>query len=141
VDWYEGLLRTRAAVNLVLDDVEHEVGTDVVRIEFEEAGKLRLGGPHAEIVGAKTRIALGGDLTAAPWEYFVSRTAQDIQEIVQETCDRLFPRCPEHEYHAMNAEPDRGVASWRCPGGTFTVAIGALGEPEPIDDPTGSGGS
>ena len=62
-----GFERSRAAVNLILHDVEHEVGPNVVRIEFDDAGKRGAGRRHATVVAAKTSINLGRDITGA-WE-------------------------------------------------------------------------
>ena len=117
--WKLGQERTRAAVNLVLHDIGHELGTYSIRIEFEDPPKLRLGVEHGWIVGAKTKIALGGDPAEAPWEYFVLRTAEDIQEVVQEDSGLAVPHCPQHEHHALNADIVSDVASWCCPESVF----------------------
>ena len=129
VDRYFGLERTRAAVHLVMHDVEYEVGANAVIIDYESADRPRIRGPHAEAIGTKSRVGLGGDVADAPWAYFVMRTAEALQEVVQEGRERLFPRCPEHGYHALNAEIASGAACWTCPEGSMTpIGIGALDE-------------
>ena len=129
MDWYAGLERTRAAVALVLHDVEYEFGSDAATIVFESPEKVRIGGPHGWVIGIKSKVALGGELAEAPWEYLVVRTAEDIQEVIQQDRERPFPRCPSHSFHPLTAQIASGVASWTCPQRSIApIAIGALGE-------------
>jgi hypothetical protein len=54
--------------------------------------------------------------------------AQDVQELVQETSDPLWPACPEHPDHPLLVEPDLGPDPfWVCHRtGLPVAAVGSL---------------
>jgi hypothetical protein len=54
--------------------------------------------------------------------------AQDLQEIVHERTDPLWPRCPEHRDHPLLVEPDLGPDPfWVCHRTGLPVApVGSL---------------
>jgi hypothetical protein len=54
--------------------------------------------------------------------------AQDVQELVQETSDPLWPACPEHPDHPLLVEPDLGPDPfWVCHRtGLPLAAVGSL---------------
>jgi hypothetical protein len=48
-------------------------------------------------------------------EVLLCLLAQDVQEVVHETRDPLWPRCPEHQDHPLLVEPDLGPDPfWVC---------------------------
>jgi hypothetical protein len=54
--------------------------------------------------------------------------AQDVQELVQESDDALWPACPEHLDHPLLVEPDLGPDPfWVCHRtGLPVAAVGSL---------------
>jgi hypothetical protein len=61
-------------------------------------------------------------------EHVPGLLAQDVQECVHETTDRLWPLCPEHRDHPLLVEPDLGPdAFWVCHRTGLPVApVGGL---------------
>ena len=61
-------------------------------------------------------------------EHVPGLVAQDVQEIVHEGTDPIWPRCPEHGDHALFVEPDLGPDPfWVCERTGLPVApVGAL---------------
>ena len=90
-------------------------------------------GPLAEAAGDLIAAAVAhrawwlGEWPAGA-EHLPCLLAQDVQEAVQASVDRLWPRCPEHPDHCLLVEPDLGPAPfWVCPRSGLPVApVGRL---------------
>jgi hypothetical protein len=61
-------------------------------------------------------------------EHVPGLVAQDVQEVVHEQLDPMWPRCPEHGDHPLFVEPDLGPDPfWVCERTGLPVApVGAL---------------
>jgi len=146
VPWSPEVERTRAAVNLVMQDVEAELGpgalTVIVGSQEELAAELP---PWASSFPSRSNIygwvfmsgdgAIGlCDSEGMPWEDLVVRIADTLQERIIEGSEHwgaTFPTCPKHRSHPMNAEVVADVASWVCRQGgprrsVKPIAIGTL---------------
>ena len=85
--------------------------------------------PYADVVA---RALEGRRWWLAEWpaggDLLLCLLAQDVQEIVHETADPLWPLCPEHRDHPLLVEPDLGPDPfWVCHRTGLPVAqVGSL---------------
>ena len=146
--WSLAVERTRAAVNLVMQDVEAELGRGAAIVVVGTPDELRQSlvtlrpGWRTVIEGAVGDVTgwfLGSDgcsgIGLGCWEYLdwedvVVGVADVIQEGIIEGSKHwgaAFPLCREHRTHPMEAHVVSDRASWTCPkGGVGPIPIGTL---------------
>ena len=98
---------------------------------LDEAGQvlLRDAPAYAELV---QRAVAGRRWWLEEWPeggpHVLSLLAQDLQDLVHETVDPLWPRCAEHQDHPLLVEPDLGPDPfWVCHRtGLPVAAVGSL---------------
>jgi hypothetical protein len=137
--------RTRAAANLVIQDVETELGPGALNLivgsDEELATELPSWAPASfrsdlygwVFQGDGGKIGLS-HREGMSWPDLVVTIADRIQEgiIEGEHWGSTFPTCHGHGGHPMDAEVVEGVASWVCHQGdskesVTPIAIGMLG--------------
>lgn len=147
--WSVAVERTRAAVNLVMQDVEAELGKGAVLVVVGTPDELcqsltalrpRWGHVAKDTSGNVTGWFLGSDGSGIglsvwddlDWEEAVVGVAEVIQEGVIEGPRHWgipFPLCREHRTHPMEARVVSDRASWTCPkrtGGPVPIGMLAL---------------
>lgn len=143
--WSLVVERTRAAVNLVMQDVQTELGRGAATVVVGTPDELRqslvtlrpgwrsvIDGAFEDITGwfpgsdGSSGIGLcGGEYL--DWEDVVVAVADVIQEGIIEGSKHwgaAFPLCRKHGTHPMEARVVTDRASWTCPKG--------VGDPIPI---------
>lgn len=90
---------------------------------------LRDAGAYAGLV---ERAVAGRRWWLAEWPdgapHVLSLLTQDVQDLVHETTDALWPICPEHSDHPLLVEPDLGPDPfWVCHRSGLPIAsVGSL---------------
>ncbi len=145
---------TRAAVTLVMNDVEAELGQGAIVIVVGSPDELSAqlaiwrptwrpraagdvpvvgwvldSGGHSAIALTSQAALSWGEQADLGWTEVVVRVADTVQEgLIEGTGHVPFPICRTHGVHPMDAAVMAGVPSWICPKGAGEpVPIGALG--------------
>ena len=150
MDSVDELEQVRAAVALVMSDVEAILGRGIIRVLVHptEAELRSAFSPMTDLLWSTVVDRMTGTpgYVVSPdgsgvglswpeqmeWPEYLVRTAETIQEGVIEDArfwGAAFPPCPVHPNHPLDAEVVNGMACWTCPrGGIEPVEIGHLAD-------------